>query len=184
MGQLQRTLGVVARTRGDVTATTRGIQRAIHDLDPTLPTFDVRSMRATLEGSMALLSFTMIVLMVAAGVTLVLGMIGLYGVIAYVVALRARELGVRIALGAQPGAIATMVTTQGLVLCGAGVAIGLALVAVGGRFLRSLLFEIGPADPVALGSTVAIVAVFALFASWIPARRASRVNPAEALRAD
>jgi predicted permease len=184
MGQFQRVLAVVVRTRGDVTTTTRGMQRVIHDIDPTLPTFDVRSMHATLEQSMALLSFTMIVLMVAAGVTLVLGMIGLYGVIAYVVALRTRELGLRIALGAQPGAIATMVTTQGLALCGAGVAIGLLLVAIGGRFLRSLLFEIGPADPLALGATVAIVAAFALLASWIPALRASRVNPAEALRAD
>ena len=111
-------MAVVARTSGDVTATTRAIQRLIREMDPTLPTFGVRSMRATVDASMALLSFTMIVLGVAAAVTLVLGMIGLYGVIAYVVALRTRELGVRIALGAQPSAVATMVTTQGLALCG------------------------------------------------------------------
>jgi ABC-type antimicrobial peptide transport system permease subunit len=133
---------------------------------------------------MAMLSFTTIILIVAAGVTLVLGMVGLYGVIAYVVSLRTRELGVRIALGAQPSTVATMVTTQGLVLCGFGVVIGLALVVVGGRFVRSLLFEVGPTDPLALGGTVAVIGAFALLASWIPARRASRVNPAEALRAD
>lgn len=182
--QLQRTLAIVARTDGDVALATRGIQRVIRDLDPTLPTFDVRSMRATVDASMAMLSFTMVVLLVAAAVTLVLGMVGLYGVIAYVVALRTRELGVRIALGAQPSAVATMVTSQGLALCAGGIAIGLVLVVLGGRFLRALLFEVGPADPLALGTTVLVIFGFALVASWIPARRASRVNPAEALRTD
>src|SRR5438128_12140290 len=108
-------------------------------------------MREVTETSIARLSFTMTILGVAAAVTLVLGMVGLYGVIAYVVSLRTRELGVRIALGAQPSTVATMVTTQGLVLCGLGVVIGLALVVVGGRFVRSLLFEVGPTDPLALG---------------------------------
>jgi len=183
-GQLQRTMAVVARTGADVAATMRAIQRVIREMDPTLPTFGVRSMRATLDASMALLSFTMVVLGVAAGVTLLLGMIGLYGVIAYVVALRTRELGVRIALGAQPRAVAAMVTRQGLALCGAGIAGGLMLVVAGGRLLRNLLFEVAPTDPLTLGATIALLAAFALLASWIPARRAARVNPAEALRAD
>jgi putative ABC transport system permease protein len=184
MGQFARSLAIVAHTSGDVATTTSAIQRIIHQTDPTLPTYSVRSMRATVEDSLAMLAFTMIILMVAASVTLVLGMVGLYGVIAYVVSLRTRELGVRIALGAQPSAIATMVTTQGLALCGIGVVIGLALVISGGRLLRSLLFEVGPTDPLTLGATVAVVGAFAVLASWIPARRASRVNPAEALRAD
>jgi predicted permease len=183
-GQFQRTLAIVARTGGDVATTTRAIQRIIHDMDPTLPTFGVRSMRATVESSLALLSFTMIVLGVAAAVTLVLGMVGLYGVIAYVVALRTRELGVRIALGAQPLAVARMVTMQGLALCGAGIVVGLVLVVAGGRFLRNLLFEVAPTDPLTLGATILLLGTFALFASWIPARRAARVNPAEALRTD
>jgi hypothetical protein len=183
LDQLQRTMAIVART-GDVAATTRAIQGVIREMDPTLPTFDVRSMRQTVDASMALLSFTMVVLGVAAAVTLVLGMIGLYSVIAYIVALRTRELGVRIALGAQPGAVAAMVTTQGLVLCGAGIAAGLVLVFAGGRLLRNLLFEVAPTDPLTLGATIALLAAFALLASWIPARRAARVNPAEALRTD
>ena len=184
LGQLQRTMGIVARTGGDVATTTRAIQRVIREMDPTLPTFGVRSMSQTVEASMALLSFTMIVLVVAAAVTLVLGMVGLYGVIAYIVSLRSRELGVRIALGAQPRAVATMVTRQGLMLCSVGIAFGLVMIVVGGRFLRSLLFEVGPTDPITLGVTVGVIAAFALLASWIPARRAARVNPAEALRAD
>jgi predicted permease len=183
-GQLNRTMAVVARTSGDVAGTTRAIQRLIREMDPTLPTFGVRSMRATVDASMALLSFTMVVLGVAAAVTLVLGMIGLYGVIAYVVALRTRELGVRIALGAQPRAVAAMVATQGLTLCGIGVAFGLLLVLIGGQLLRNLLFGVAPTDPLTLGATVALLGAFAFLASWIPARRAAQVNPAEALRTD
>ena len=183
-GQLQSTLAVVARTSGDVSTATRAIQQVIHEMDRTLPTFDVRSLRSTVDASTALLSFTMVVLAVAAGVTLVLGMIGLYGVIAYIVALRAREFGVRIALGAQPRAVATMVTTQGLALCGAGILVGLGLIGVGAPLLRALLFEIAPTDPLTLGAATLFLVALAALASWIPARRAARVNPADALRAD
>lgn len=184
LGSVQRTMAATVRTSGDVATMTRAMQRVIREMDPTLPTFGVRSMRQTVEASMALLSFTMIVLGVAAAVTLVLGMIGLYGVIAYVVSLRTRELGVRIALGAQPFAVARMVTVQGLALCGVGIAVGLVLVVLGGRFLRNLLFEVAPTDPITLGATILLLGMFALLASWIPARRAARVNPAEALRTD
>jgi putative ABC transport system permease protein len=183
-GQLARTMALIARTSGDVATTTRAMQQLVHDLDPTLPTFDVRSMRATVDASIARLSFTMVILGIAAAVTLILGVIGLYGVIAYVVTLRTRELGVRIALGAQPRAVAAMVTRQGLVLSGAGIVVGLGLVIVAARFLRSLLFEVAPTDPLTLGAATATLIVFALLASWIPARRAARVNPIEALRAD
>ena len=117
-------------------------------------------------------------------VALTLAALGLYGVIAYVVTLRTRELGVRLALGAQPRAIAAMVTTQGLMLSGAGIVVGLVLVMVAARFLRSFLFEIAPTDPVTLAGASAILVAFALLASWIPARRAARVNPIDALRAD
>jgi putative ABC transport system permease protein len=126
----------------------------------------------------------MTILGVSAVVTLILGVVGLYGVIAYIVSLRTRELGVRIALGAQPRAVAMMVTRQGLVLSGVGVAIGLVLVMLVARFLRSFLFEIAPTDPLTLVGATGILVLFALLASWIPARRAARVNPTEALRAD
>lgn len=177
-------MAIVARTNGDVAATTRAIQALVHEMDPTLPTFDVHTMRATLDASIARLTFTMIVLAAAAGVTLLLGVIGLYGVIAYVVTLRTRELGVRIALGAQPNSVAAMVTRQGLMLSATGIVVGLALVLVVARFLRSFLFEIAPTDPLTLGGSVAILVAFALLASWIPARRAAAVNPMEALRSD
>jgi predicted permease len=182
--QLARTMAVLVRTSGDVSAATRSVQLLIRELDATLPTFDVRSMRAAVNASTARLSFTMVVLGVAAVVTLILGVIGLYGVIAYVVTLRTRELGVRLALGAQPRAVAAMVTKQGMLLSGSGIVVGLGLVLVGARFLRSLLFEIAPTDPVTLGGATVILVAFAALASWIPARRAARVNPIDALRAD
>ena len=162
----------------------RSLQRLVRELDPTLPTFEVHSMREVMEASIARLSFTMVVLGVAAGVTLVLGIVGLYGVIAYVVTLRTRELGVRIALGAQPRAVAAMVTRQGLLLSGAGIVVGLALVSVVARFLRSFLFEVAPTDPATLAGAAGLLLLFALVASWVPARRAARVDPMEALRAD
>ena len=183
-GQVQRVLGIVARTSGDVTATTRAMQGAIHEADPTLPTFDVQTMRAAMDASTARLSFTMIILAVAAGVTLFLSVIGLYGVIAYVVTLRTRELGVRIALGAQPRSVAAMVTKQGLMLCGAGLGVGLVVVLAMGHFVQALLYDVAPSDPLAIGAATLVLTAFALLASWVPARRAARINPIEALRSD
>jgi putative ABC transport system permease protein len=179
-----RTMALVAHTTGDVITTTRAMQRLVHEIDPTLPTFRVRSMREVTEASIARLTFTMTVLGVAAAGTLILGVVGLYGVIAYVVTLRTRELGVRIALGAQPRAVAAMVTRQGLTLSGVGIVIGLLLVAVVARFLRSFLFEVAPTDPMTLAGAAGTLVAFALLASWIPARRAARVDPTEALRAE
>ena len=183
-GGVQQTMALVVRTRDNVVTTTRAMEAAVHEIDPTLPTFDVASMRERMDLSMARLTFTMIILSVAAAVTLLLGVIGLYGVIAYIVTLRRRELGVRIALGAQPAAVAAMVTGQGLALSAGGVVVGLVLVAIVARFLRSFLFEVGPTDPVTLGGATAVLVSFALAASWIPARRAARVNPIEAMRGD
>jgi putative ABC transport system permease protein len=185
VGQFRRTLAITARARGeDVGATTRAVQALIREMDPTMPTFGVRSMRDAMNASTARLTFTMVIICVEAAVTLVLGVIGLYGVIAYVVALRTRELGVRIALGAQPSAVAAMVTKQGLALSGSGIVIGLILVVLSARFIRSLLFEVAPTDALTLVSASGLLLACALIASWIPARRAARVNPTEALRAD
>jgi predicted permease len=184
LGQLQRTMALVVHTRGDETEATRAMQGMIRNIDPTLPTFGVRSMRAAIDASMTRLTFTMIILAVAAVVTLILSVVGLYAVIAYVVTLRTRELGVRIALGAQPRAVAAMVTRQGMTLCAIGMVAGLVLVSASGRFLRAMLFEVAPSDPVVLGGTIGVLLLAAFVASWIPARRAALVDPIEALRAD
>ena len=177
-------MALVARTGGDVVSTTRSLERMVHELDPALPTFDAKSMETTVSESLARLSFTMIMLAVAAGVTLALGVVGLYGVIAYIVTLRTRELGVRIALGAQPGAVAVMVARQGLTLSLAGIVAGIGLLALSGRLVRSFLFEVAPMDPITIAGATLLLALFAVLASWIPARRASMVDPTEALRAE
>jgi putative ABC transport system permease protein len=178
------TMALVARTGGDVASTTRSLERLVHELDPALPTFDPKSMETAVSESLARLSFTMIMLAVAAGVTLALGVVGLYGVIAYIVTLRTRELGVRIALGAQPSSVAVMVARQGLVLSLFGIVAGIALLTLSGRLVRSFLFEVAPMDPITIAGATLVLALFALLASWIPARRASMVDPTEALRAD
>jgi ABC-type antimicrobial peptide transport system permease subunit len=121
---------------------------------------------------------------IASGAALLLGAIGIYGVISYMVSLRTREIGVRMALGAAPGEIGRMVSRQGLTMAGVGVVIGLAAAGLLTRYLRALLFEISPTDPLTLGGVAVGLLVVALAASWLPARRAARVEPAVALRSE
>lgn len=182
--QFARTMAIVVRTTGEPVAITRAVQQVVRDLDPTLPTFDVRPMTAVLGGSLARLSFTIIVLGAAAVATLLLGAVGLYGVMAYLVRLRTRELGVRIALGARPGAVAAMLTREGVGLTLVGVVGGLAVFAFVSRFLRAFLFGVTATDPVALAGAAVLLVVIATLASWIPARRAARLDPASTLRAE
>ena len=183
-GQSQRTLALVVKTSGDPSTIRNSVQAVIRELDPTLPTFDVNTMSAVQRSSMAQLSFMIVMLGAAALVTLLLGAIGLYGVMAYVISLRTRELGVRVALGASPRSVAAMMTGQGLTLTLAGVVGGLVLFALVARFLRSFLYGVAPGDPLTLVIASALLVAIAAMASWIPARRASRVDPAEVLRAE
>lgn len=177
-------MALVVRTAGDPAALTVPIQRAVKELDPTLPLFRVRSMSDALRASMAQLSFTIIILGAAALVTLVLGAIGLYGVMAYVVTLRTRELGVRIALGQSPGAVVAMLTRQGVAITVAGVAGGLVLFVPLAQALRAVLFGVAPTDPVTLVSASVLLVIIAGLASWIPARRTARLDPAAVLKAE
>jgi ABC-type antimicrobial peptide transport system permease subunit len=116
------------------------------------------------------------------GLGLILAMIGIYGVISFSVTQRTREIGVRMALGAQPGNVLRMVIREGMLLAGGGIIVG-----VGGglaltRFMRSLLFEVKPTDPATFVGVAAVLVIVALAACWIPARRAMRIEPMEALR--
>jgi putative ABC transport system permease protein len=182
--QTSNTMALVVRTAGEPAALTSAVQRALRELDPSLPLFDVRPMTAVFKASMAQLSFTILVIGTAAIVTLILGAIGLYGVMAYVVALRTRELGLRIALGATPSAVVGMLTRQGIGLTGAGIVGGLLLFALVARFLRTLLFGVAPTDLVTLGGASLLLVGIAALASWLPARRTSRLDPADVLRAE
>jgi predicted permease len=183
-GQSQRTMALVVKGSIDPAMLRNPVQGVIRELDATLPTFDVRPMAEVVRNSMAQLSFMILMLGSAAAVTLLLGAIGLYGVMAYVVSLRTRELGLRVALGASPRSVAAMMTGQGLSLTLAGVVGGLVLFAIVARFLRVFLYGVAPGDPVTILGAAALLVMIAAMASWIPARRASRVDPAEVLRAE
>ncbi len=182
--QTENTMALVVKTSVEPNTLITPIQKVIRELDQTLPTLDVLSMPSILRASTARLSFIILILGAAAAVTLILGVVGLYGVMAYVVTLRTKELGVRIALGAQPSSVAAMMTRQGLTLTVAGVVAGLALFAGVSRFLGSFLYDTAPTDPVALGGASLTLVVVAALASFVPARRAARVDPVETLRAE
>jgi putative ABC transport system permease protein len=141
-------------------------------------------MSAVFSAATAQLSFVILILGSAATATLILGAVGLYGVLAYVVALRRRDLGIRIALGASPRAVAVAIARYGLSLASVGIVLGLAIFAVVARFLRAQLFGVSAADPLTLSGSALMLVAIAGLASWVPARRAARVDPADALRAE
>lgn len=182
--EIRRAAALTLKTSGDPQAIVRSAQQVIREMDPGLPTFSVRAMDDVYTRSMAQLRFTMMILSGAAGVALVLGAIGLYGVMAYAVTLRTRELGVRIALGAQPRAVAGMIAKQGILLGAIGTAAGLVVFVVLARFLNSFLYGVAATDPLTLGLASLVLVSVAAIASWAPSRRAVRVDPTEALRSD
>jgi ABC-type antimicrobial peptide transport system permease subunit len=131
---------------------------------------------------MARTSFTLVMLAIAAAVALLLGAVGLYGVISYIVSQRTREFGVRLALGARAGDVGTMVVREAAILVGMGLTIGLVAAAALTRLMSALLYGVAPFDPLTFAAVAATLAAVAFIAAWLPARRAARVDPIEALR--
>jgi predicted permease len=180
----RRTMALVVKTAGAPADMVAPIRRIVRDLDPTVPVFNVETMSDVVRASTARLSFLLGAMTTAAAITMLLGAIGLYGVIAYMVALRTRELGIRIALGADPGTIARSVVLRALTLVMGGVVGGLALYALMTPVLRGFLYGVTAADPVTLfGAMIALFATAGI-ASWLPAKRAARADPVMALRAE
>jgi len=136
------------------------------------------------DQSVARTSFTLVILGIAGAMALALGIVGIYGVISYSVSQRSREIGIRLALGAQQGELKRMFVSHGLVLASIGVGIGLVAAAGLMRLMKSLLFGISPLDPLTYASVPFILAVATVLASYLPARRAAAVDPVEALRAE
>lgn len=128
--------------------------------------------------------FSMALLATFAALALVLGLVGVYGVTSYLVAQRTREVGLRIALGARPRQLVAMVVGQGMVVAGIGLALGLAGAVALARLMAGLLYEVSPLDVATLATVVVLLAVATLVANWLPARRAARVEPLVALRAE
>ena len=160
------------------------VRQAVWSVDANLPLSEIRTQEYFYSRSMARTSFTLVMLGVAAALALLLGLVGLYGVIAYSASQRRREIGIRIALGAQRKTVTAMVVRQGLAMAGIGVACGF-IVAVGAtRLLRSLLFHVSPMDPLTYGCAALALCAAGALASYIPSRRTATVNPVEALRAE
>ena len=162
----------------------KDVRQAVWSVDANLPLSDVRTQDYYYTRSIARTSFTLVMLAIAASIALLLGVVGLYGVIAYSASQRKREIGIRIALGAQRNTVTGMFVRQGLVLAGLGVACGLVLALATTRLIRSLLFHVSPIDPITYALACVALCGAAALASYIPSRRTAAVNPVEALRAE
>ncbi len=166
---------------GDLVASVRRVVTAV---DPGLALAQVRTLQEILDRASAQMAFTMALLVIAASVALLLGVIGVYGVMCYVVSQRTSEIGVRLALGAAPRRVAGQILRQGAVVTIAGVAVGLASAIAGSRLIESLLYGVSSRDPLIFATMSAALLGVALLACWVPARRAARLSPVDALRAD
>jgi predicted lysophospholipase L1 biosynthesis ABC-type transport system permease subunit len=174
----------VVRSATPPTALLKSIRRAVDAVDPRLAIAQVATLQEMVDRASAQMAFTMTLIVAAAAVALLLGIIGIYGVMSYIVSQRTSEIGVRLALGAEPGTVATMILRQGGLVALAGAAIGLAAALAGSRVIASLLYGIGPRDPAVFAATTLLLLLVAAAACWLPARRAARLSPLEALRAD
>jgi predicted permease len=162
----------------------KDVREAVWAVDPNLPLAEVHPLQYFYRRSMARTSFTLIMIGIAGGMALLLGVVGLYGVIAYSVSQRTREIGIRMALGAQSQILTGMFVRHGLALTGIGVACGLVAAVLLMRFMASLLFGVNPIDPVTYAAVSLGLAATAFLASYVPSRRAATVDPVEALRAE
>jgi putative ABC transport system permease protein len=179
----RRTLALVVNASAPSEVIVPAIRKIVAELDPTVPIFNVQSMHEVLRASTAKLTLAITLITAAAVITLLLGGIGLYGVLAYACVLRTREFGIRIALGAEPKQIARWVASHGLALSVSGIALGFALYALLAPLLRRFLFGVTPNDPVTLITVTLLLLLTALLASILPARRAAKIAPTQALRA-
>ena len=162
----------------------REVAAAIHSVNSNLPLAKVRTLNEMYRNSMARTSFALVLLGIAGAMALTLAMVGVYGVLSYAVTQRWREVGIRVALGAEPGRVKALFVRKGLILACAGGVIGLASAAGLSRWISTLLFGVAPLDAVTYGVSGAVVLAVAVCASYVPARRAASVDPMEALRSE
>ena len=184
-GFLPRRVSVAIRSeRAGTESLLDEIREAVWSVNANLPLAQVRTLGEVYDQSMARTSFTLVMLAIAGAMALLLGVFGIYGVISYAVSQRRREIGIRLALGAQAPDIRGLFVRRGLILAGIGVAIGLGGAAGFTRLMRSLLFGISPLDPITFTAMPVVLAAAAVLASYLPARRAVAVDPVETMRAE
>ncbi len=171
---------------GNETITADLLRRTVRDVDPSIPIISLRTFAQYLDSNLDLwiVRAGAALFSVFGGLALGLAVVGLYGVKAYSVARRTREIGIRMALGAQPGMMLRMIMREGAIMLSTGIALGLVLAAATGKILSGILYGIGAFDPPAFASALTLLTAATLFATWLPARRATRINPMVALRSE
>jgi ABC-type antimicrobial peptide transport system permease subunit len=175
---------VVRSSRAGTQAFLNEVQQAVWSVNADLPVASPRTMQEIYSKSLARTSFTLVMLGIAAAMALALGIIGIYGVISYAVSQRSREIGIRLALGAPKGELRWMFVRSALALTSVGIGIGMVVAAAVARLMTALLFGVSPLDPLSFAVVPLILAAAAVLASYLPAIRASAINPADALRAE
>ena len=182
---MQRSLAYAVRTTRTKSPTLlKEIQQAVWSVNNSLPVANVRTVEQIAAASMAQTSFALVMLAIAGGVALLLGVVGIYGVIAYLAAQRTREIGIRMALGAGSHDVRTLFLRHGLLLALGGIGIGMAAAAGATRVMATLLFGVSALDPLTYAAVAVALGGTALLASYLPAMRAARIDPAVALRSD
>jgi putative ABC transport system permease protein len=175
---------IAVRASADRIVSVPTLRRDVAGLDPLLPLANIERLAALVDASLAGRRFTMLVLLAFAAIAIALSVIGVYGVLAYLVAQRTREVGLRLAIGASPADVVWLFVREGAALTLVGLGAGLAGALAAGRWISGLLFGVTPADPVTLAIVVCALAGAAACATYVPARRAAQVDPSDALRAE
>ena len=183
-GATVRPMFVVVRTEQDPAAAATSVRQIVTSIDPDLPVSNVRSMEQRLVESLSSRRFNMLLLALFAALALLLAAVGVYGLVAYAVSERTHEIGVRMALGARPRDVLAMLVGEGMVLAACGVTIGAVAALAATRVMAGLLFDVTPTDPATFAAVTTLLTFVTLCACYLPARRATRVNPVTALRAE
>jgi predicted permease len=183
-GILESAMSLVVSTRSDSSAAAAAIRRAVNALNPAAPVYEVQSLATVVDDSAKSQRSLAILMLAFANLAVGVSMAGVYSLVAYMVNCRTREMGIRLALGANRRQLITLVLRQGLVLSIAGAALGLTTAALLGHWLQSFLFATSPLDPLAFLAVPVLLALLAILATWLPAQRAASINPTNALRAE
>jgi predicted permease len=181
---MRRTQTLVLRTEGETLALAGAVRSVVREMDPVLPVEDLRTIRDVVDATVAQPRFRTVLVALFAALALALTAVGLYGVLSFQIALRTQEIGIRVALGARASDVVRMVTGEALTLALVGIGFGVAGALALTRVLRSLLFEVSPTDPAIFAAVTIFLCALSLLAAYVPARRATRVDPMVALRSE